>query len=320
MNGNLSWREMMNTRTEKRNKLQTPTLVAVIVGLHVMAVGSVVLIQGCGTPHRVEEEPPPAPVMPPDPAEDEARPVTPTPSPVFEPPTEMDPPRTPADPQVYTVGRGDNLSTIARRHGVTQTEIMSLNQIEDPDRIVEGQELLLPAHAEVDDTAPSPRPRTPAPSPEPAVEGATYVVQPGDSLSAIAQRHGVSTRALAEANQITNPDQIRVDDELVIPGADDVQPAEEEPETEPDSDELDEFDLLDISPSTDVATPAEPEFASEGEPFPYTVRADDTLDSVAQRFAVLKEDLARMNDMSGDESLRPGQTLMIPEIEMPGRE
>ncbi len=315
MNGNLSWREMMNTRTEKRNKLQTPTLVAVIVGLHVMAVGSVVLIQGCGTPHRVKEEPPPAPVMPPDPAVDEARPVTPTPSPVFEPPTEMDPPRTPPDPQVYTVRRGDNLSTIARRHGVTQTEIMSLNQINDPDRIVEGQKLLLPAHAQVDETAPSPRPRTPTPAPEPAVEGARYVVRPGDSLSMIAHRHGVSTRALAEANQITNPDQIRVDDELVIPGVDDVQPVEEESEAD-----FDEFDLLDISPSTDVAAPAEPEFASEGEPFPYTVRADDTLESVAQRFAVLKEDLARMNDMSGDESLRPGQTLMIPEIEMPSRE
>ncbi len=45
----------------------------------------------------------------------------------------------------------------------------------------------------------------------------TYTVQPGDTLGAIAQRFGVTVEAIVEANGITDPDLIAVDQELVIP-------------------------------------------------------------------------------------------------------
>ncbi len=47
--------------------------------------------------------------------------------------------------------------------------------------------------------------------------GDSYIVQPGDSLSKIAARLGVSAQALAQANNITNPSSIRVGQKLVIP-------------------------------------------------------------------------------------------------------
>lgn len=44
-----------------------------------------------------------------------------------------------------------------------------------------------------------------------------YIVQPGDTLWAIAQRHGVSVEALASENGLTNPDAIRIGQRLRVP-------------------------------------------------------------------------------------------------------
>lgn len=45
----------------------------------------------------------------------------------------------------------------------------------------------------------------------------TYVIQPGDTLNAIAQQFGVTVEAIVEANEITDPDRIQPDDEILIP-------------------------------------------------------------------------------------------------------
>jgi LysM repeat protein len=47
----------------------------------------------------------------------------------------------------------------------------------------------------------------------------TYVVRPGDTLSAIAGRHGVSVRALADANGITDPNRVFAGQQLTVPGS-----------------------------------------------------------------------------------------------------
>ena len=46
---------------------------------------------------------------------------------------------------------------------------------------------------------------------------ATYTVQTGDTLFSIASRFGTTVEALVEANNITNPDLIRVGQVLTIP-------------------------------------------------------------------------------------------------------
>jgi LysM repeat protein len=58
----------------------------------------------------------------------------------------------------------------------------------------------------------------PASSAPPATAGQKYVVQPGDTLSAIAEKFGVTTQQLIEANRISNPDLLVVGQELTIPG------------------------------------------------------------------------------------------------------
>lgn len=45
----------------------------------------------------------------------------------------------------------------------------------------------------------------------------SYQVQPGDNLTTIARRFGVSVEALSRANALTNPDRLRPGDVLIIP-------------------------------------------------------------------------------------------------------
>ncbi len=49
------------------------------------------------------------------------------------------------------------------------------------------------------------------------VAATTYIVRPGDTLSAIAARHGTTVSALASANGIPDPDRIRIGQLLRIP-------------------------------------------------------------------------------------------------------
>jgi LysM repeat protein len=52
-----------------------------------------------------------------------------------------------------------------------------------------------------------------------AQAGSVHVVQRGETLARIAGQYGISWRALAEANNLANPNQIRVGQRLEIPGA-----------------------------------------------------------------------------------------------------
>lgn len=53
----------------------------------------------------------------------------------------------------------------------------------------------------------------------PAGSGGVHVVQPGDTLSAIAAQYGVPMQAIVDANGLVDPDNLTAGDELQIPPA-----------------------------------------------------------------------------------------------------
>lgn len=107
----------------------------------------------------------------------------------------------------YSVKRGDTLSAIASRYHTSVSALVSANHIKNANLIYVGEKLSIPRAA-----APKSTPKAPAKS-------ATYTVQRGDTLSAIAARYHSSVSAIARANGIANPNLIHVGQKLTIPGA-----------------------------------------------------------------------------------------------------
>jgi membrane-bound lytic murein transglycosylase D len=101
------------------------------------------------------------------------------------------PARTAAAPaRTHRVARGETLSHIARRHGVTVVALQRANPNVNPRRLQVGQRITVPAAsgARVASAAqPSWR---------------TYQVRRGDTLTHIARRHGVSVRQIQQWNGI----------------------------------------------------------------------------------------------------------------------
>jgi N-acetylmuramoyl-L-alanine amidase len=104
-----------------------------------------------------------------------------------------------------TVAPGDTLSAIAARNGTTVAAIAAANGIADPNRIVAGRRLTLPAAG----AAPA--------SGGGAASGGSYRVRSGDTLGAIAARHGTSVGALAALNGIADPNRIAAGRVLRVP-------------------------------------------------------------------------------------------------------
>lgn len=98
---------------------------------------------------------------------------------------------------IHVVKRGETLSRIARRYGVSVAAIVQANELRDPNRIVPGQMLCIP-------------------EPPPTCQ-AIHVVRRGETLSAIARHYGVRVADIVRANGIHDPDRIFPGQRLCIP-------------------------------------------------------------------------------------------------------
>jgi len=121
----------------------------------------------------------------------------------------------------YQIRRGDTLSAIAARVGVSLRRLASANHLADPNLVVAGTWLVVPGAtgsaggngtggSGSDDASPSSGSGGTA-------AGRTHVVAVGETLSAIAGRYGLSTAALAQANGIADPNRVFAGSRLQIP-------------------------------------------------------------------------------------------------------
>ncbi len=105
---------------------------------------------------------------------------------------------------VHIIQRGETLSQIARRYGVSTTALAQANGISNPNFIYAGQRLTIPGASGGSSSGGA------------AASGGVHVVRPGENLSSIAARYGTSVAALAQANGIANPNHIFVGQRLAI--------------------------------------------------------------------------------------------------------
>jgi LysM repeat protein len=122
----------------------------------------------------------------------------------------------------YTVARGDNLSSIAKKNQLTKAELASANGLKAGSILHVGQKLIIPSKAGQPKAAvaeqPAPKAADGAALPEKLPADATkHVVKPGETLGGIARRYNVKQGDIAVANNITDPKKIQPGQELVIP-------------------------------------------------------------------------------------------------------
>jgi len=103
----------------------------------------------------------------------------------------------------------------------------------------------------------------------------TYQVQPGDTLSSIAVRFGLSTEALIRGNELPDPNHLKVGDLIVIPGLEEVH------------------GLLTTQP----------------------LAFGDTLRHLTRRIQVSEDLLVRLNRITSPGELYAGTSLVIPQLD-----
>ncbi|MDR0298031.1 MAG: LysM peptidoglycan-binding domain-containing protein [Streptococcaceae bacterium] len=101
----------------------------------------------------------------------------------------------------YTIQAGDSFWSIAQANGMTAEQLASLNGLSTDSLLLAGQVLQLSASG-VSTTTTS--------------GTATYTVQSGDTLSAIAAANGTTASQLAAANGLTNGNQLAVGQVLTL--------------------------------------------------------------------------------------------------------
>ena len=98
------------------------------------------------------------------------------------------------EPNEYTLKRGDTISELAVKYGVSTGTIIAFNGINDVRRIMAGTTLKIPPY-----------------------NGIPYTVRAGDNIESIARKHNVGVNAILDANDL-DTDVILTGTELFIPG------------------------------------------------------------------------------------------------------
>lgn len=117
-----------------------------------------------------------------------------------EPLEKATPQETKTQPATYTIKKGDTLKKVALRLNISLGDLVRAN----PQLIQEGMKLNIPTAEKETEVTPQP------------ITEKIYLVQPGDTLTAIAERFMTSVQDLVKANNIENPNIIEVGQRLRI--------------------------------------------------------------------------------------------------------
>jgi membrane-bound lytic murein transglycosylase D len=177
----------------------------------------------------------------------------------------------------HTVRRGEALSTIAAKYGVSVQAIRDANKMRGS-RIIAGHQLTVPVTMDhVRASAPVQRP-TPRATVT-AAPGGEYRVRAGDTMWDIARRHGTTIGELASLNKISSRRKIYPGQLLRMP-----------------------------------ASASAPERGNAGQVFTYVVRRGDNLTAIARKFGIGVNDILAINQLADPERLAVGMRLSIPEV------
>jgi len=199
-----------------------------------------------------------------------------------------------AAPQTYQVQDGDTIKTIAAKFGLTTDTVMWANDLETPDLISVGQQLLIPP-----------------------TDGVLFKAAGGESLREVADKYHVDPLEVAAYNKLTpDPDQSLQAGEIMIPGGkwdSFVVKAVPSPDSQGEVAQpghsgatmsaLGEQQAL----PTAEPTPEKPKAV----PIEYTIQDGDTLNSLSLMFGVSTQTLLNANSIDDPDNMTVGTKLTV---------
>lgn len=211
--------------------------------------------------------------------------------------------------RVYSIVYGDTLNGIAALHGTDVATLTGLNDIENPDMIIAGDELNVPDG-----------------------DLTSYTVREGDTLASIAAAYGVDVQELIVVNKVDNADLIHPGEVLLIyvPFDSASDPVDDATSTNDESDSADDTGETDITEAEEPAAEetvdeeaadasGESEATDDAEASAdesqsgrlHLVQAGETLADVAAEYDVTVEQLIAANALETQE-ISVGMILKIP--------
>ena len=195
--------------------------------------------------------------------------------------------------ETYTVKKGDNLWTIARRSNVSLNELYAANGLDTTSILSIGQQLQIPVEGSTATvTAPSPDTYQPTSFNQGSTE---YMVKRGDSLSKIANQFDTSVRAIKAANGLSS-DLIRVGDKLVVPVS---------------SSSIGTSSAMSAAPSDSVlSSSTAPSFSASGART-HTVKSGEYPGKIASQYDMTTDELLALNGITDPRKLQVGKVLKV---------
>jgi LysM repeat protein len=179
-------------------------------------------------------------------------------------------------PGAHTVVRGDTVSGIAGRYGLSTKAVLKLNNLKSNSVIYPGQRIKLTG------TAAAPAKKAAA-TVAPASTSRTYTVKSGDTLGGIAARHGVKLSQVLGWNGLKLAS-------VIYPGQ-----------------------KIRIGAGVTASPAAKPAARAAATPSgSYVIKAGDTLSGIASRHGVRLADILSANRLKLTSVIYPGHKLVIP--------
>jgi N-acetylmuramoyl-L-alanine amidase len=178
---------------------------------------------------------------------------------------------------VHTVAAGESLSSVAAADGLTVDQLAAVNGLSSDSPLIAGATLSIPPQSVGSTSTPEAVTTTAPVQAAPQTSGG-YVVQPGDTLSAIAARAGTTVASLAAANGLDPNGVLLSGASLTLSGASSVSSAVE----------------------------AAPQMSSA-----YVVQPGDTLSAIAARSGATVAGLAAANGLDPNGILLSGSSLTL---------
>lgn len=172
----------------------------------------------------------------------------------------------------HKIRRGETVSTIARRYGVSQYAIFEANNLSGRSKIYTGKSLIVPV--------PNSRSYSQKKKHEYKADGNFYVVRSGDTVWDIARAFGITPEEIRRLNRLDRKSRIYVSQKLRISSGQ-------------GSDKT--YSEMGSSSSNGI----------------YTVKKGDSLWEIARRFGMSTQALRKLNGLGHTSRIHPGQKLKV---------